>query len=407
MQKRIVMLSNLDIWSIDEGKGAPSFYNTIKAYVDDNWDITLIQPDSKYRKKYKVKGCKIVTFKNTFFDFLNRIPKIRFFSRFFSHIYATHQFQKIANQIIKDKKKAVIYAYEVFAVKAAKKISKKYKLPLVTRFQGTILIKYKNTIINRIYKYPHYSALSETSDLIIMTDDGTKGDIVLKNLNNKTKKILFWKNGQDEIKPLEQIKEANLELRKKHNIDKNCTVLLTVSRLKNWKKVDRAIYTLSELKKQNKNVKLIIVGDGEEYDNLVQLSKQLNVQDSIIFTGSIKQEDVWKYYSCSDIFLSLYDISNVGNPLMEAMRYGKAIITINNGNTNEIIKNNLNGILLPSNFTINKIVEKAIKLMEDEKIRKALGKNAKEYSEKILWTWKERMQAEVIEILKIFNNSCY
>lgn len=402
--KNMIMLSNLDLWSIEEGKGAPSFYNTVKIYADKGWNIILIQPFSKYRKDYKVDNCKMIKFNNTIFDFLNEKPIIRFFSRPLYHIYASYMFEKKSKTILNNSNdKFVIYAYEVFAVKAGKKISKKYNLPLVTRFQGTILIKFKNNLINKIRKFPHFGALATKSDLVIMTDDGTQGDKILKNLNNKSSKIYFWKNGQNPIKTIKERKNVVETIRNQYNIEENDTLFLTVSRLKNWKKVERAILVIKKLIDMDKKVKLIIVGDGEEYNNLVNLAKELNLEKYVKFTGSVKQEDVWKYYVASDIFLSLYDLSNVGNPLMEAMRYKKPIITLNNGDTGTIIKNNKNGIILDEP-NIDVITDYAVKLMEDKTLAKKLASSAEDYAVKNFWTWKERMETEEKEVSKLIGN---
>ena len=399
--KKMIMLSNLEIWSLEEGKGAPSFYNTIKAYAEDGWDITLIRPISKYRKDYKVEGCKIIEFNNGFFDYLNSIPKIRFFARFFAHFYATKMFIKLSEDIIINSKDVpIIYAYEIFGVEAGRNLQRRYGCPFVTRFQGTILVNYKKTFYNRIRKYPHFNALSQKCDLVIMTDDGTKGEEILKKLGN-TSEVLFLKNGQNPVKKAFDIDKANKEIRKKLKIDYNCPILLTVSRLQNWKKVDRAILLLKEVLIDYPSTKLIIVGDGEEYDNLVELAKKEKIKSSVLFAGSVKQEEVWKYYSCANIFLSLYDLSNVGNPLMEAMRYGKSIITLDNGDTKKMISNNINGILVqPDN--INYISKAVIDLFNNHEKLKQLGANAKKFAESNFWTWNDRMKFELKKVESLF-----
>lgn len=395
------MLSYLDLWSLAEGKGAPSFFNTVKAYVDDGWNITLIQPKSKYRQDYKVEGCRMIKFNNTFFDFCNKIPKVRFFMKFLAFYYVTFQFYKKANEIIsKNKKNYIIYSYEVHAVKAGAKLAKKYNFPLITRFQGTILTEKPYNLLNRIIKFPHYEALKRKSDIVIMTNDGTRGDEVLKRLHNKSEKVLFWKNGQDPIKPAKEIKEKRSEIRTKYGIAMETPIMLTVSRLQSWKRVDRAIVAMEKVVKEYPKAKLIVVGSGEEYNNLVNLSKELNLKDNIIFTGAVKQEEVWMYYSCADIFLSLYDLSNMGNPLMEAMRYGKIIITLDNGNTRNVIRNKENGILIALE-KVDKIPIEISKLLKDKKKIVELSRNAAKYSQGNFWTWEERMQAELKKINKL------
>lgn len=402
-KKRIIIMSFLDLWSMEDGKGAPSFYNTVKAYVDADWETILIQPKSKYRCDYKLEGCKFVKFDNNLLDRINKIPKVRFFIRSILLRKITKDFYREASKLLDDStENTILYAYEIHAVKASKKLAVKYNVPFITRFQGTILTTKSNTIFNRILKYPHFGALKEKSDLVIMTDDGTKGDEVLARVKNTTEKILFYKNGQNEMKSITEIKDARIKLRKHLNISDDETVLLTVSRLKNWKRVDRSIKATKELKNQGYKIKLVVVGDGEEYSNLKELSHNLNTEDNVVFIGSVKQNDVWKYYSMSDIFLSLYDLSNVGNPLMEALKYGKAIVTINNGDTSTLITNNENGILLEEHE-----IEKApfyIKtIIENKCLKKKLEKNSATYASINLWPWGTRMDAEIKEVAKLID----
>lgn len=400
MKKSVLFLSAMDIWSIEEGVGAPSFYNTLIAYENDNYDVWIILPYSKYRKKYKVGNCKIVYFNNMVFDYLLAIPKLNFFIRPLVHFYMKNKFYNLGKKIISESKiQPIIYSFDFWSTKAGKKLSKKMDLILITRFMGTFLAGKKNNLFNRIRYYPQFGALATKADCVIMTNDGTKGDEVLKEVKNDSK-ILFLRNGQNPIKNQKEQEQANIKIRKQYDIKSSDKILLTVSRLKNWKRVDRAINMFCDLLKIKPNTFLIIVGDGEELENLKQLTKKLSVSKRVIFTGGLKQEDVWQYYAAANIFLSLYDLSNVGNPLMEAMRYGKTIVTIDNGDTGKIIKNNYNGILLNPD-DLNDIDKVIIKLFDDAKTSNKLSKNALEYASKEFITWDERMQIELKVVSKL------
>ena len=394
MEKKIIIMSNLDIWSIGEGKGAPSFYNTIKAYVDDDWDVTLIQPKSRFRKDYQVEGCRIVKFNFFIFDLINQIPKVRFFFRFLASPCLTWLFYRTAKRVLAKKGCCVLYAYEVDAVMAGKKLSRKFGYPLVTRFQGTILKDYANTQINRLKKHAHFLALEQKSDMIIMTDDGTQGDQVLKRLGNSTERVYFWKNGQTVYDHEEAQAGARARVRTQHGIPAAAPVLLTVSRLRHWKKVDRAINAMPQVLKFFPECRLVIVGDGDEYNRLVKLAENLGIMGSVVFAGAVEQERVWEYYCIADVFLSLYDLSNVGNPLMEAMRHGKAILTLDVGDTNMIIKDEKNGILLRQD-QLDRVAEAVARLLSDSDLRQKIGNSAREYAREHFWTWDERMQAEI------------
>lgn len=97
------------------------------------------------------------------------------------------------------------------------------------------------------------------------------------------------------------------DVRKKYGLDNKITVMGMVSRLHPQKNHKRAIEIFKEYKKMDSTSKLMIVGDGDLKDELVQYSKDLKLEKDIIYCGS--QNDTASYYSAFDILLfpSLYE----------------------------------------------------------------------------------------------------
>jgi glycosyltransferase involved in cell wall biosynthesis len=401
--KNILFLSFLDPWSMGDGKGAPSFYKTIEGYSNE-WNVCLIKQRNKHNEKIEIKNVKVLSYKSPFRSMLY-IKKISFLGRILNSFYGTILLFILGNRIIKESgENTVVYAYEVNAVKAAKLLSNKFGLPLVTRFQGTVLYSVENTFLNRLKKFPHFSALETAADITIMTDDGTYGDKTLKRLGNKSAEVFFWRNGVDIGKNYVRDKEQYDDLKFKLSIKENDKILLTVSRLVSWKRIDRAIWITKKLVEQGHSyIKLLIVGDGNEKENLISLVENYGLKKNVLFLGSIDQENVSLCMDLADIFLSLYDLSNVGNPLFEAMNMGKTIITLNTGATVNIIKNNINGVLFDVE-KINEIPMCVLDLLKDVEYAKKLGVNAKNYAEQNLWTWAERIKNEIKMVEKLLNN---
>lgn len=71
-------------------------------------------------------------------------------------------------------------------------------MPLVTRFYGIWdMMTKKDNFVNRLRYYPKLQAYGIEADMVLMTNDGTRGDEVLKRSGNKSRKIFFWRNGVD------------------------------------------------------------------------------------------------------------------------------------------------------------------------------------------------------------------
>lgn len=406
MEKNIIFLTNLHLWSLDKGKGGRAFISTVDGYLNNGWNVWfvstgggvpegLIPPSQLYE---------------TSFPLLDKLYKSKFrlvsiVARFIKIFATTRFYKKVGRRVIKNNPRSrfVIYAYEVYGVKAGKYLSKKFNMPLVSRFQGTIHSDTPNNCINRIKKAPYLDSYSIGADLTIMTNDGTKGEKVLERFNNKSKRVLFWRNGVNKV-PNEILINRD-DHRKELGFNENF-VFLTVSRLVNWKRVDRAILGLNKLVKQsavNHNIcKLFIIGDGAEMDNLKTLVNSLSLDDHVIFLGAIEQSLIYKYMVACDVFLSLYDLSNVGNPLMEAMMCGKPIITLDVGDTGSLIKDGHNGIMLTKE-TLGDLPEKMNLLIEDKSLRDMISQNAFQCANEQFWDWTERIQAEIGEVQGILN----
>ncbi len=104
--------------------------------------------------------------------------------------------------------------------------------------------------------------------------------------------------------------------------------ILYLGKLIRFKGAELAIRAVLQCKAP---VRFDIVGDGVEREFLESLSKELDHDNRIHFHGNVAYEEVEKYYAKADVFLfpSLTEAS--GNVLLEAMKNGLPIVTVNNG----------------------------------------------------------------------------
>jgi len=402
--KKILMVSTLDIWPIGYQRSTPVIWQTIKGFLKDDWEIYFVagfQPDYIAKSNDKIH---VVWFDAKWIKNLMKYRKIGFFARatwwFIVQVFAFFKSTKLLHKY----KIECIYCWDIYSVPVGKFLSIIYKVPLITRILGTSIIlddelgkklwKIKRWVTILAYKIP--------ADLFIMTNDGTQGDRVLKKLNVNMDKVKFWVNGVDKA-----IFDPNFnkdKFKEKLGIKKNEKILLAVSRLAKWKRVDRIIKAIPRVVKKYPEIKLLIIGGGEERKNLEKLAKELKVKDYIEFLGPLPHQDLKNYYNLADIFISMYDISNVGNPLLEAMSCGKCIITLDVGDTNKFIQNGKTGIVLSLN-QLKYLSDVIVDLLKNEEKRELLGKNAKEFADENLWNWEERIDIEIREVKKLLKPS--
>lgn len=391
-QRRILIISALDFWSMGKDKGGSALSQTLRGYADRGWDVYFITGNRAQSDNGEPNpNIHVIRFDALWLKKLIRLRKIGFFAKILWWIY----FQVAAfikrQQLNIRRKIDVVYGYEIFAVPVAKVLSKLFHVPVVSRFQGTILVKAMKLSFWRVRMWEHVLGLSMPANLAIMTNDGTQGDHVLQKLGVNMDQVKFWINGVD-LKYFNEMPEK-LEAKKILNVnDKN--VLVTVSRLVAWKHVERSICALPEVVRMFPSSVLVIIGDGPERGKLKRLTYELKVDQHVRFESAVPHQEIPKYLAAADIFLSFYDLSNVGNPLLEAMISGKCIITLNNGDTSRFIQNGNNGILLEYE-DLPRVPQVTKQLLADEKRRKKLGSNARKFAKEHFWTWEERMDAEV------------
>lgn len=412
MDKRVLMITAHDVWgSVDTFS---PLYKTIHYLAEEGYHIELvtIEKKSAFDRSSRLFGEPVgfmhrnVTINRIrvgnprLLGIISRIPiiwrlieKIRLESIFNSFVYRQYK--------AKLDKYDLIYAYEVFAVKIAKRLSVEGRLPIVTRFQGTFLLDWYNNYPHWLFtlKYKlHIEALSTPSDLIIMTDDGTQGDIALRMLENY-KNVEFIKNGID----FDRMDIDKLSLRRKLHLPIDKYITISVSRLSKWKRLDRIVLAYDRLADHHKDYLHVFVGDGEEREHLLQECRIRNLQDKVIFIGQKNHEDVREYLCSADLFISLFDRTNVGNPLQEALKMELPILTYNVGDTNKLIFDGYNGVLLDDSSP--QIVAESInRIRYDDEFRKRIIEGARETGKK-LWSWEERLGYEASKISCLFEDN--
>ncbi|MCH7698236.1 MAG: glycosyltransferase family 4 protein [Chloroflexi bacterium] len=408
----VLMLCALDVWALRDEGGAPSLYRTLQAYGERRHRVTLVSPTIGANAQLASAGLRSttpteppdipgVTYERFHLPSFqeSRLPlpplaraadqKLRF-ALLFPYL-ASRRAASVLDRKIVD----VIYGYEVHGVLAMRLLKRKHRLPTVARFQGTVLHPHVSNRLALLRRYEEVLALRTDADRYIMTNDGTRGDEVLARLNpTSTDRLSFWRNGLDldRLRPVEPAERV--KLREKLDSPTNAFTLLTASRLSRWKRVDRAIDAMPEIVRSLPDPLLVVLGDGEERQNLELQARDLGVEAHVRFVGSVQQKQVASYMGAADVFLAPADLSNVGNPLLEAMSCGLPIVTVDAGDTKDLIRDGATGRLLP-NGEPGAIANAVVQLGNDESLRCALGAGARREAEKRFWTWEERMDAEL------------
>lgn len=253
-------------------------------------------------------------------------------------------------------------------------IKKMKNTPYIITSQGDELLDYPELKELKYIKMLLKIAL-KNADHIHCISRALKESLV-KHFDVPGEKITIIPNGVD-------LKKFNPAKKKRYDAD---FVFANVSRLvpKNNVRI-----TIKAFKKvldqfQNKKIKYIIIGDGEERKKLERLTRDLGLEENITFVGWIEHEELPPLIAGSDAFIRTSITEGLGVAFLEAMACGVPVIASKVQGILDIVKHEYNGLLVdPKN--VNDIVSKMVLLVENEKLRDTLRKNGLELVKSYDW----------------------
>ena len=176
------------------------------------------------------------------------------------------------------------------------------------------------------------------------------------------------------------------DIRKELAIPADATLVLFIARFTAHKQPLALIKAFSDAAKRLPNLHLLLVGDGDQKAEAMEMVRAAGFEGRITFQPF--RQDVPDILAASDIFVlpSLWEGLPIG--LLEAMAMGKAVIATDVDGTKEVVQNGQNGILVPAG-DIPALTESLVSLAADR------GRQ-KEYSRKALETVRTRFDATVM-----------
>lgn len=132
-------------------------------------------------------------------------------------------------------------------------------------------------------------------------------------------------------------------------IEKDAGVkLLYIGKLEPRRNIFFLIDLLEALEKQISDVTLYLIGSGDDaYVKEVQNSiKTRRLEEKVVWASKVEQNQLERIYRSADIFLLPSEYEIFGMVLLEAMYYGKVVLTTYNGGSDMIIQDGVNGFIV-------------------------------------------------------------
>jgi glycosyltransferase involved in cell wall biosynthesis len=349
--------------------GVPnSVYSISKALSEQGMEIDILTNDRKYREIQQITTDFSVPYANVhLFLVKSAYPSTRYSLEYFYKTLRT------AGQVKKERGMDIIHGH-----------SGLLPLAMITSVSGMI-----NRIptVHSLYcplkgtsrPFYLYTYFSRRIDTVIVISENIKKS--LEKLNIPEEKIEIIPPYIDFTKFRPGISDTGL--RAKLGISRDDIVLMYLGNLTETKGIDQVLELLHNCKKYFPHVKLLSglelthTGTGERIDYIKNKIKNYELQDTIIEMGLIRNVEC--YFDIADIliapFKDTFDVADYPLTILESMAVGTPVVTTPVGGIPEIITSHRNGILVQYG-DINSLTREVINLIEDEQLRKTLGKTA-------------------------------
>ena len=176
-----------------------------------------------------------------------------------------------------------------------------------------------------------------------------------------------------------------VDLNRFKSIDVNRTKyqFITCCRLTKFKNIDLVIKSFAKL--ANNQINLIIIGDGEEYQNLVNLAESLKLNDKVTFCKTVTDNQMVELLQKSFALIHPAEEEPFGLVPVEAMACGTPVIAIKDGGPGETVIHQKTGYLC-NRASLEELEEAILWLISRDDFN-SLSLECKNRA--LLFTWKQ------------------
>ncbi|MBS4190236.1 glycosyltransferase [Bacillus sp. FJAT-49705] len=148
----------------------------------------------------------------------------------------------------------------------------------------------------------------------------------------------------------------------------------TVKALEDKYGIGDLIHAFASIHSSKKNAKLLIVGDGKQKDEYIQLTRDLNIDHVTSFTGRVPNDKVPEYINKMDVFgvPSTEDSESFGVAAVESMACGVPVVVSNVGGLPEVVLEGKTGYVVPKENS-QELAKAILSLIENKEKSTGMG----------------------------------
>lgn len=194
--------------------------------------------------------------------------------------------------------------------------AKKYRLPILFRLLDVL----HQLVPSKLLIWPTYWAekiiYPQVNEILAITPRLTKYAI---KMGGSAKTTSYLPTGADADIFFPAPKDP--KILKKYGIEKNDRVILFAGTLYNFSGLDNLIEYYAKHQSKYRNLKFLIVGEGEQFGELKKIVEKNNLEKNIILTGFINYGNLAKIINVADICINPFKINKITNLIFPGKIY--------------------------------------------------------------------------------------
>jgi glycosyltransferase involved in cell wall biosynthesis len=289
-----------------------------------------------------------------------------------------HMFERATARLIESRVFDVIHAHDWLTFRAGLRAKQLSGKPLVLHVHSIERDRAGggkgNPLVREIEEVSFLMA-----DRIVAVSEHTKR-MISEEYDIPLDKIEVVHNSID-AESLEPLDATNSYAYLKRMHDRGHRIITLVSRLTVQKGLVNFLYAAREVAFRKPDTIFLIVGNGEQYFELIQLAADLGIGKNVIFTGFQRGKRWRDAYAIADLFVMPSISEPFGLTALEAIGYGTPALISKQSGVAEVIQN----CLKVDFWDVKEMANKMLAVMQNDSLRDELHANS--YQEFLRLSW--------------------
>lgn len=292
------------------------------------------------------------------------------------------EYEEFIKKYLKDEKNwpDVIHAHDWLTMKAGILAKKITGAPLITHIHATEFDRAGGQSGNPEVHQIEYDGINE-SDKVFAVSKNTR-QVILDKYQIQPEKVEVVYNAiePNSLAPAEDYDAETyryLEFLKSQGY----TIVMTLTRFTIQKGLTFLMQSAAKAIKENPKIAFLLVGDGEQRDELISMAAEYGISKKVFFTGFLRGKKWQDAYGVADVFV----MSSVNEPFgltaLEAAHFNNALIISNQSGVGEVLQH----VLRYDFWDVNKLAKQIIAVSTSRTLLNDLKNGAKNEYANISW----------------------